>query len=92
MGWPKWTVASVAAAASLLVSYTQHSWSKAYFVRNFALFWVLEIFLWATYFIIIWPYYLSPLRSLPEPPGAHWLHGHGPHIFKEAPGVPMRNW
>ena len=44
------------------------------------------------YRLVLWPYFLSPLRRVPGPPLGNPLTGHFPTILKEAAGVPQRRW
>lgn len=92
MGFPSRVISAGAGLTSLALSYLARSSSKTYFARNFVLLWLAEVLVWGFYRAILWPYFLSPLRTLPEPPNSHWLHGQGPRIFRDAPGVPMRDW
>ncbi|KAJ6779628.1 hypothetical protein PWT90_09416 [Aphanocladium album] len=40
------------------------------------------VLFYATYSIILYPFYISPFRHLPMPPGRHWLWGHAPAVMK----------
>ncbi|KAF2271560.1 cytochrome P450 [Westerdykella ornata] len=42
--------------------------------------------------IIIYPFCFSPLRHLPQAPGANFLLGHYKRIFQEPTGEPQRDW
>lgn len=44
------------------------------------------------WFTAIYPFYVSPLRHLPIPPGKHWLWGHGLMLFREPMGAPASRW
>ncbi|KAJ4298898.1 hypothetical protein N0V90_004141 [Kalmusia sp. IMI 367209] len=50
---------------------------------------MLAQFCWST---LVYPLLLSPLRHLPQPPGANLVIGHWKRIFKEASGEPQRDW
>ncbi|KAF2638658.1 cytochrome P450 [Massarina eburnea CBS 473.64] len=52
-------------------------------------FQLLARFSWHT---LIYPFFLSPLRNLPQPPGASLILGHYPRIFAEPNGEPQREW
>ncbi|KAG5975612.1 hypothetical protein E4U55_007617 [Claviceps digitariae] len=56
--------------------------------------WVLsaQISAWLIYSIYIYPYFLSPLRHLPQPKGGLPLIGHSWGLGKHGPGVLGRKW
>ncbi|GAB7340866.1 hypothetical protein MBLNU457_7225t1 [Dothideomycetes sp. NU457] len=46
----------------------------------------------ATWRILLWPYFFSPLRHLPQPKGNSIFMGQFYRILKEPSGVPQREW
>lgn len=58
----------------------------------FALLWIGSFAVCGLYFTFVYPFYISPLRNLPTPPGAHWLFGHMPYMINATPGTPSRYW
>ena len=79
-------------AVSAVVCYVQHSRSVLYFLGLSSALWLFQAFAWAVYAVLIRPKFLSPLRHLPQPKNSHWLLGQGPKIFRDPPGIPMREW
>ena len=79
-------------AVSAVVCYAQHSRSVLYFLGLSSALWLLQVFTRAVYSVLIRPHFLSPLRHLPQAAKSHWLLGQGPKIFKDPPGMPMREW
>lgn len=61
-------------------------------VKPFALFLAGELAVSFVYFTFVYPFYVSPLRNIPTPEGAHWLLGHIPQLIGIAPGAPSRKW
>lgn len=59
---------------------------------SFALLWAGAFGMCCLYFAFIYPFYVSPLRHLPTPDGAHWLLGHLSQLLVASPGVPLRKW
>lgn len=47
---------------------------------------------WLAWSVVLYPKLFSPLRHLPEPPGASFFMGQGPAILKLPSGEPMRRW
>ncbi|KAF1952980.1 cytochrome P450 [Byssothecium circinans] len=69
----------------------QFAVSSGFLANTITLFvvWVSARFCWGT---IVYPLFLSPLRGLPQPPGANLLLGHFGRIFKDPSGEPQRDW
>jgi hypothetical protein len=44
------------------------------------------------YRLILYPYFLSPLRHIPGPPLGHPVYGQFPAIIKGEAGIPQREW
>ncbi|KAH9482683.1 Cytochrome P450 monooxygenase 205 [Psilocybe cubensis] len=42
--------------------------------------------------LILWPYFLSPLRNLPGPPLGNPIWGQSPYIIRSETGIPQREW
>lgn len=61
-------------------------------VKPFALILAGELAISFVYFAFIYPFYISPLRDIPTPEGAHWLLGHLPQLIGVTPGAPSRKW
>ena len=53
---------------------------------------LVQAFLWAGYTILIYPFFVSPLRHLPQPKGGHFLLGHGLTLAKRVPGLLAKEW
>lgn len=51
-----------------------------------------EVALYSMYKVLIYPFYVSPLRHLPIPPNRHWLFGHGLVILREKNSDPAKRW
>jgi len=53
----------------------------------------VALFTWtAFYWVILYPHFLSPSRSIPGPPMASWWNGQFPLIFANRSGEPQRKW
>lgn len=52
----------------------------------------LQVAVFAVYAILIYPFYLSPLRHLPSPEGATPFIGHGREMRRYGPGLMARKW
>ncbi|KAM0332611.1 hypothetical protein ACHAQA_002895 [Verticillium albo-atrum] len=88
--WRPMSWASLVVAVSL--TYRQPTFSRLFFLGAFAGTWLLSLLAWAIGAVFLWPKFFSPLRSLPEPKGNHWLLGQFPRIGAEATGLPMIDW
>ncbi|KAI1334015.1 cytochrome P450 [Xylariaceae sp. FL0016] len=91
-GFPSRSMTAVALISSYFLVSRQTEWSKVKFVGGFAGIWLLQFFIWATWVVVVWPKYVSPLRNLPEPEPDSFFMGHFSRIAKEPTGVPMREW
>lgn len=87
---PLLTVLSVAAA--WLFTKRQHEASLLFFGVVFTAFWLVSFCFYTVYTVVIYPHYVSPLRTIPTVPNGHWLYGHGKLIDSEHTGIPMRRW
>lgn len=86
------TITTGALGGSLLVNWPQDEWSRASLVLSFAGLWAAGLLVWGVWTSLLYPFYRSPLRHLPQPGGDHWLLGQGKRIMAEATGLPMRQW
>ncbi|KJZ77881.1 hypothetical protein HIM_02518 [Hirsutella minnesotensis 3608] len=66
--------------------------SRSRLLGSFAMAWFTQLVAWTLWSTFIYHRFLSPLRHLPEPGGAHWLYGHGRRVINEPSGAPMREW
>jgi len=62
------------------------------FLTTFAVIWGAEVLAWATWVVILYPKFFSPLRGLPEPSGNSWFMGQWKSIVALPTGGPMMNW
>ncbi|KAJ4317917.1 hypothetical protein N0V94_004680 [Neodidymelliopsis sp. IMI 364377] len=65
---------------------------KGSYVWSIATLFLLQYFAQVLWKVLIYPFFLSPLRHLPQPPGGHFILGQFPRIFKEPSGEPHRDW
>ncbi|KAH7921538.1 cytochrome P450 [Leucogyrophana mollusca] len=72
-----------------LLPVTVEYWTRP---PTLALVFTLYIAYKILYRIILWPYFLSPLRHLPGPPLGNPFLGQFPTILEEEAGVPQRRW
>ncbi|KAI1328366.1 cytochrome P450 [Xylariaceae sp. FL0255] len=84
------------AAGSLVASWFlvvhQSNWWKLHYISTFFSAFVFQSALWSFYAVVLYPYFLSPLRHLPEPKGGSWWNGQFSRISNEPTGIPMRDW
>ncbi|KAH7920360.1 cytochrome P450 [Leucogyrophana mollusca] len=73
---------------TLLPAIIEH-WTRP---PTLALVFTLYITYKVLHHIILWPYFLSPLRHLPGPPLGNPFLGQFPTILEEEAGVPQRRW
>jgi len=66
--------------------------SRPSFIGTFIQFWVLSFLGWCFWKIILYPWFFSPLRYLPEPAGGSWWNGHFAQISALPSGGPMVDW
>ncbi|KAF1998575.1 cytochrome P450 [Amniculicola lignicola CBS 123094] len=59
---------------------------------NVATLFLIQVLVQAAWSILIYPLCFSPLRHLPQPPGANPFLGHFGRIFKDPTGEPQREW
>jgi hypothetical protein len=57
----------------------------------FALF-ATQVSIYSAYAIFVYPYFVSPLRHLPQVKGGLPLLGHGISMRKNGPGVMAKKW
>lgn len=65
--------------------------AKSYIGTAVVLF-LLQVTSYAVYAVVIYPFFLSPLRHLPGPSGGHPILGQWLTIIKEPSGAPLRRW
>ncbi|KAJ5114238.1 hypothetical protein N7456_002772 [Penicillium angulare] len=53
------------------------------------IFFLTQLIAWKLY---LWPFWFSPLRKLPEPPGGHLFRGHVDLVPNERSGRPLQEW
>lgn len=95
MGFPWLPIAVTSAAGSLMLTVfaeVEATRQKTVGLQLFSLLFAVETFLWGVYCVLIYPFYVSPLRHLPMPPGRHWLWGHGLIILREPTAAPAMRW
>ncbi|KAL2351287.1 cytochrome P450 [Cryomyces antarcticus] len=83
--------------SSLVASFVLNHYAPSYAVAHSYLWTAVVLFVvqflsWGLYTVILYPAFLSPLRHLPEPPGASLINGHASRILKEPSGAPFREW
>ncbi|KAJ4336831.1 hypothetical protein N0V95_008497 [Ascochyta clinopodiicola] len=62
------------------------------YVKTASALFALQYLAQAFYSVLIYPFFLSPLRHLPQPSGGHVILGHFPRIFRDPTGEPQRDW
>ncbi|CAJ2513878.1 Uu.00g019970.m01.CDS01 [Anthostomella pinea] len=90
--FPWRAMTAIAVITSYLLTSRQSDWSKGQFVGGFFATWFLQLFLWASWAVVLWPKFFSPLRRLPEPAGGSFFMGHFREIADKPTGIPMRRW
>lgn len=53
---------------------------------------IVQILLYATYAIILYPRFFSPIRHIPTPPGGGFFTGQTRNVLSAPSGRPMRKW
>ena len=89
---PKLPILVSSAVASILLAHYTPAYTPGSRLRTFFLIAFTEFIAWATWRVVIYPNFFSPLRDLPEPPGASWWNGHAFTIMAQPSGHPMREW
>jgi cytochrome P450 len=89
---PKLPILVSSAATSILLGHYAPTYAPASRLLSFFLVALGELFLWATWKVIVYPKFLSPLRGLPEPQAPSWWNGHASTIMAQPSGHPMREW
>ncbi|KAL9585650.1 MAG: hypothetical protein Q9212_001387 [Teloschistes hypoglaucus] len=62
------------------------------YLGTFLLLFSLQLAVAQAYRMILWPFFLTPLRHLPTPKGATWYNGHAAPIIREPSAAPMARW
>ncbi|CAD0100952.1 unnamed protein product [Aureobasidium mustum] len=89
---PKLPILVSSAAASILLAHYTPAYAPGSRLQTFFLIAFTEFIAWATWRVVIYPNFFSPLRDLPEPPGASWWNGHASMIMAQPAAHPMREW
>lgn len=93
MDFPWKRVTAVAAVAAYVATSTlKQAWSRSTFTNYFAVSWLLSFLCWASWTVILYPKFFSPLLGLPEPPNPSWINGQYAKIRELPTGVPMLDW
>jgi len=89
---PKLPILVSSAAASILLAHYAPAYAPGSRLQTFFLIAFTEFIAWATWRVIIYPNFISPLKGLPEPPGGSWWNGQASIIMAQPSGHPMREW
>ncbi|PHH63720.1 hypothetical protein CDD81_5592 [Ophiocordyceps australis] len=92
MGIPWREITAVAATGSALCSVTLRRRGVGELCSVFGIMWMAQAAAWWLWTTFVYARYLSPLRHLPQPPGAHWLLGHFWEIVSTEPGAAYQQW
>ncbi|CAD0027174.1 unnamed protein product [Aureobasidium pullulans] len=87
---PKLPILISSAVASILLAHFAPGYGSR--TQTFFLVAFTEFIAWATWRVVIYPNFLSPLKGLPEPSGGSWWNGHASTIMAQPSGHPMREW
>ncbi|KAL2073017.1 hypothetical protein VTL71DRAFT_10341 [Oculimacula yallundae] len=85
-------VATSAFASLVAARYTPQITAPGSAAMNFLAFYLVACCLSWIFSVLINPHFLSPLRKLPSPPGAHFLMGHSVELFGRPTGLPQLKW
>ncbi len=85
-------VAASSALGAVIVIATVPDWPRVFGALSFAALFILQISVWGGWYMFIYPFYISPLRHLPTPPGALPLIGHSYSALAKGVGVSARHW
>lgn len=86
-----WATTSITTAILLVHFAPRYTIAQSYTATATILFctqWIIYGF----YIILIYPFFLSPLRGLPEPSGNSWFNGQWSTLMREPSGIPMQRW
>lgn len=83
---------AVAAAGTLLFITQQQEWTRNLAIGAFAAVFGIQMAIYSIYSLFIYPFFLSPYRHLPKPPGGDYLFGHTRQMVKEGLGTTARKW
>lgn len=89
---PKLPILVSSAAAPILLERYAPAYALGSRLQTFFAVALIEYVAWAVWRVIIFPNFFSPLKGLPEPPGASWWNGHASTIMAQPSGFPMREW
>jgi hypothetical protein len=89
---PKLPILVSSAAVSILLAHYTPDYAPGSRLQTFFLVAFNEFIAWATWRVIIYPNFMSPLKGLPEPSGGSWWNGQASKIMAQPSGHPMREW
>lgn len=88
--WQQMTAAALAGSVFLTFVYRERiGWRLT---ELSMVLWLAQLVAWGVWSTFVYPHFVSPLRHLPQPGGAHWLLGHGRQIMSGSTGGPLRQW
>lgn len=88
--WGFWAGSSITASI-ILINFTPLSVNKSFTATAVVLF-CLQWLVYGVYTVLIYPFFLSPFRHLPQPKGGSLFNGQWTTLIKEPSGIPMRRW
>ncbi|KAH8675851.1 cytochrome P450 [Xylariales sp. PMI_506] len=88
--WRAFSLSSL--VGSYLYVWSQAKWLNFGFMGMFVSIWIVQCLALATWEVILYPKYFSPIRHLPSPPGGSFFMGHFKKIRELPTGVPAREW
>ncbi|KAH6845196.1 cytochrome P450 [Chaetomium sp. MPI-CAGE-AT-0009] len=85
-------LAAALGGAYLLSSGRVPQWPVPGFLTAFVALWSVQVLVWASWVVLLYPKLFSPLRGLPEPSGNSWFMGQWKAIVAHPTGAPMMKW
>jgi cytochrome P450 len=85
-------VASSLATSLAVTKFAPHFSVWHSFILTAAAVFALQWAVATSYVVFIYPWYVSPLRTLPTAPGGSRFHGHWGTTVAEPSGIPQRRW
>lgn len=86
-----YAITGVALAGCVYLVCAHHAHSRLGLVGAFSAIWLACALIRSTWFALVYPHYLSPLRKVPTVGGGHWLLGHSKK-FLSPHSEPTREW
>lgn len=71
---------------------TTNNTSRLLGIAAFFALWTVQFTIWGFWYMLIYPFFQSPLRNLPTPPDWPFFFGHGLQAAKRGFGVMAREW